>query len=105
MITAVRLRSVDAGVANWEDFGNARKLGANLKVLKELRCPQHPWLATKKLDRKVAETLRRHLRSLPTIQAPMRFDPWLIKFEAVQPSDYDQLARDIEAARGFGQPR
>jgi hypothetical protein len=35
----------------------------------------------------------------------MRFDPWLTRFEAVQPSDYNQLARDIETAREFGQPR
>jgi ABC-type phosphate/phosphonate transport system substrate-binding protein len=105
VITAVRTGVLDAGVANWEDLDNARKLGARLKILKELRCPKHPWLATKKLDRKTADTIRRHLQSLPAIQAPMRFDPWLTGFEPVLPSDYDGLARDIEIAGGFAQVR
>jgi len=105
VITAVRLGSVDAGVANLEDLSNAAKLGAKLKVLKELRCPQHPWLATKKLGRKTGDTIRRYLLSLPTIQAPMRFDPWFTGFEPVLPSDYDGLAQDIETARAFDQRR
>jgi hypothetical protein len=62
VITAVRTGVLDAGVANWEDLDNARKLGAQLKILKELRCPKHAWLATKKLDRKTADTIRRHLQ-------------------------------------------
>ena len=105
VITAVRLGSVDAGVANLEDLSNAAKLGAKLKVLKDLRCPQHPWLATKKLGRKTGDTIRRYLLSLPTIQAPMRFDPWFTGFEPVLPSDYDGLAQDIETARAFDQRR
>jgi ABC-type phosphate/phosphonate transport system substrate-binding protein len=101
-VTAVRLGSLDAGVANWEDLGNARKLGAQLKILKELSCPEYPWVATKKLSRKMAKTIGPHLKSLHTIQVPMRFEPWLTGFEPVLPSDYDRLAREIEIAGGFG---
>lgn len=105
VITAVRLGSIDAGVANWEDLNNALKLGVPIKILKGLRCPEQPWVATKRLGRKTADVLRRHLLSLPAIQAPPRFDPWLTGFEPVLPSDYDLLAADIETARAFTQPR
>jgi hypothetical protein len=45
------------------------------------------------------------LQCLRAIQLPVRFDLWLTGFEPVLPSDYDRLAREIEIARGFGQPR
>jgi hypothetical protein len=80
-------------------------MSAQLRILKELRCLEHPWLATKKLSRNTADTIRRHLQSLRAIQPPVRFDPWLTGFEPVLPSDYDRLAREIEIARGFGQRR
>jgi hypothetical protein len=46
---------------------NGLEMSVQLQILKELRCPEHPWLATKKLGRNTADTICRHLQSLRAI--------------------------------------
>jgi len=101
-IAVVRTNSFDVGVAHWDDFVNATNLGVRLTLLGDMRCPNYPWLATKKLDRQIADAITKQLLSLRDSEAPLPFDPKLTGFDSARPSDYDALEKQMEKAKIFG---
>jgi ABC-type phosphate/phosphonate transport system substrate-binding protein len=105
VIGAVRTHAFDAGVAEKDDFDNAIKLGVRLKLLHELNCPNFPWLATRRIDRAVADAITQRLLSLRDSDAPLPFDPKLTGFESARTAEYDALGTQIEQAKIFGQTR
>jgi serine/threonine protein kinase/ABC-type phosphate/phosphonate transport system substrate-binding protein len=110
-IAAVRANFFTAGVADLDDFVNATNLsarlnlGAPLAILREMNCPNHPWLATKKLDRRTADTITKRLLSFREAGASLPFDPNLTGFDPARPTDYDALEREMGRADEFNRPR
>jgi ABC-type phosphate/phosphonate transport system substrate-binding protein len=119
VIDAVRKGILDAGVAEQEDLDNVPillkalekysdtiQLGrTNLVFLKPLQCPSPPWLTTTSLNSQTANTIATLLQFFHKSGIVIPFDPKLTGFESVLPSDYDMLARDIQAAGEFDRPR
>jgi len=102
--TAVRKGPVDAGAARWEDVAPLIKVGAPLRILREVRSPHVPWVAASKLDPAIGAAIRDHLLALRDIDLLAAVDPELTAFHSAHPSDYDALEQQVEQAKLFDQP-
>jgi ABC-type phosphate/phosphonate transport system substrate-binding protein len=78
-------------------------MGAPLNILTNLRSPNDPWVATKKLDGRIAEAFKNGLLSLHDTNVLTALHYKLIGFQAVQPADYNALDEAIDRAQLFDQ--
>jgi phosphonate transport system substrate-binding protein len=95
----------DVGVTSMDHISSLAKPGGPFKILKELRSPSYPWVATKKLDPKIAEVITNALLSLRDSNVMARLDYQLTGFRPTRSFDYDALALEMEKAKLFDQPR
>jgi ABC-type phosphate/phosphonate transport system substrate-binding protein len=95
----------DAGVSSLDHIVPLAKAGGPFKILKELHSPSYPWVATTNVAPNIAEALKSAMLSLRDSNVLARLDYQLTGFRPTRPTDYDALARDLETARGFDQPR
>ena len=103
VIAAVKRGSFDAGVADLDDISHFT-IGISVSILTNLYSPNSPWVATRRLDSRIAEAFKNALLSLRDTNVLTALDYKLIGFQPVQPSDYDALEQAIEKAQLFDQP-
>jgi phosphonate transport system substrate-binding protein len=103
VVSAVESGQVAAGVADWDQIAdlNQTRPDTQFRILEELPCPSPPWITTTNLNPKIASAIQEHLLSLRDSNVLMAVDYRLKGFQPVQPSDYDDLKRQIEMARQF----
>jgi ABC-type phosphate/phosphonate transport system substrate-binding protein/tRNA A-37 threonylcarbamoyl transferase component Bud32 len=104
VLSAVRKKQVQAGVVMWDDLERLAKAGVRLRILRELRCPSFAWVSTSRLETNTVAALRDALLSLRDRMSLMLLEPSLTGFSPVQPSDYDELERQIDASKRFDAP-
>jgi ABC-type phosphate/phosphonate transport system substrate-binding protein/tRNA A-37 threonylcarbamoyl transferase component Bud32 len=104
VLSAVRKKQVQAGVVMSDDLERLARAGVRLRVLRELRCPSFVWVVTSRLETNTVVALRKALLPLSDRMSLMLLEPTLNGFSPTLPSDYDELARQIDASKGFGAP-
>jgi ABC-type phosphate/phosphonate transport system substrate-binding protein len=107
VLAAVGSGDWDGGVTSLEHVGPLAAPGGEFKILAPLRSPGNAWLAMTSLDANVARTFANVLRALRDSNVMARLDPKgkLSGFRPAQPIDYDAVARAVETAELFDQPR
>ena len=104
----MRRGAYDAGVAPLAEVllftDIPTNAGPRLKILKDMRCPSPPWVATKKLDRAVLPSVQASLVSLRDTNVLATVDSSLSAFQKANPADYDALAQQMEKAKQFDLP-
>jgi ABC-type phosphate/phosphonate transport system substrate-binding protein/tRNA A-37 threonylcarbamoyl transferase component Bud32 len=103
-LSAVRTGGWDAGVVAWDDLEELTKVGVRFRVLRELRCPNQVWVATTNLGADTVNALRTALLSMQDTNILSALDHQLTGFIRTRPSDYDELAQQMEQAKQFDEP-
>jgi len=101
LVSDVNAGRFAAGAADLGDMVRFTNAGVRLRMLKEFRSPNWPWVVTPKLDPSIAAGIREHLMALRDPDTLAAVDPQLTGFAPAQPSDYDALERQIEQSKQF----
>jgi phosphonate transport system substrate-binding protein len=104
VITAVRTGQFDAGVAELHEVSSLIAAGAPLRILHEMRSPNYPWVATRKLNPAAAAAITERLLSLADSNVLAAVHARLTGFQPTRPSDFDALERQMEKAKQFDPP-
>jgi ABC-type phosphate/phosphonate transport system substrate-binding protein len=104
VLSEVRRRRFDAGVARLDMVDALLKAGAPLVILQELHSPSPVWVATSNLSTNLILRLRETFLSLRDSIILEHLDPQLSGFVPARASDFDALERQIDKATQFENP-
>lgn len=93
----------DAGAAEFDEVPKLIAFGAPLLILREVRSPGAPWVASTKLESAVRAAVQRSLISLTDIDILAGISRGLTGFHSVSAGDYDELEGQMDRARLFDQ--
>jgi ABC-type phosphate/phosphonate transport system substrate-binding protein len=102
-ISLVRKGVFDAGAAEFDEVQKLVAFGAPLRILREVRSPGAPWVASTKLESAVRAAVQRSLLSLTNSDILAGISRGLTGFHSVSAGDYDELEGQMDRARLFDQ--
>jgi ABC-type phosphate/phosphonate transport system substrate-binding protein/tRNA A-37 threonylcarbamoyl transferase component Bud32 len=104
VLSMVRSGDYDAGAVLEADLQKLRQAGGDLRVLDELRCPGHPWVFIKEVEKPMFEAFRGAFLSLGDQTVLGRLGNNVRGFIPTDAAEYDQLEADIKLAEQFDVP-